>query len=393
MGFFFAWSQLALILTASIGMMAYVFADYAAALFDFGERTSALVAASAVIVLTSLNVASVTLGKTAQNVLTALKIVGLGAIVVAGFGRGAVEPIVSTTAARSTSGSLGLAMILVLYTFGGWNDAAFVAAEVRDKKRDIARALLLGTGLITLIYLLVNAAFLAGLGFEGVRSSRAVAADLLGASFGEPGRAFISVLVMISALGAANALIFMGARLHSSLGRDYAGLAALGRWRERTQSPFWALTVQAIVSVLLIGLAGLGLGRSLVDRAFSAIGIAETPWSGHGGFDTLLRCSAPVFWFFFLMTGVSLFVLRVRDRSTQRPFRVPVFPLTPFVFCATSAWMLFSSVEYAGRLVLLSVPFLLLGIPFYFTRRRPRLVALSTRATAPHPALTRRRGS
>jgi basic amino acid/polyamine antiporter, APA family len=383
LGFFFAWSQLALILTASIGMMAYVFADYAAAIFSFGERASALAAAGAVIALTAVNVASVTVGKATQNVLTALKVVGLGAIVVAGFSSGPTALDTSSAPAGGATGaSVGLAMILVLYTYGGWNDAAFVAAEVRDKKRHIARALLLGTALVTLIYLLVNAALLAGLGFDRVRTSRAVAADLLGATLGEFGRTSISILVMISALGAANALIFMGARLHASLGKDYAGLAPLGRFHERSGSPFWALTTQAIVTVLLIGLAGLGVGRSLVDRGFAALGIAQTPWAGHGGFDTLLRCTAPVFWFFFLMTGLSLFVLRMRDRNVERPFRVPLFPVTPLIFCATSAWMLFSSIEYAGRLVFMSAPFLLLGIPFYFTRRRPPLAPFPSRAPA-----------
>jgi amino acid transporter len=384
MGFSFAWSQLALILTASIGMMAYVFADYASAVFSFGERTSALVAASAVLVLTALNAASVTVGKTTQNLLTLSKVVGLAAVVVAGFALSSTTApaAAGTPVDASPSASLGLAMILVLYTYGGWNDAAFVAAEVKDTKRDVARALLLGTGLITLIYLLVNAAFLAGLGFEGVRASRAVAADLLEAALGPAGRTAISVLVMISALGAANAIIFMGARLHASLGKDYAGLGALGHWRKSSGSPLWALVVQATISVLLIVLAGLGAGRALVDRALAAVGVAGAPWAGHGGFDTLLRCSAPVFWFFFLMTGLSLFVLRKKDRDVKRPFRVPLFPVTPLVFCLTSAWMLYSSIEYAGRLVLLSVPFLLAGLPFYFTRRHRSRAALSTRVTA-----------
>ncbi len=385
-GFFFAWSALVLTLTASIGMMAYVFADYAAAVFSFGERTSALVAAGVVILLTALNVASVSLGKATQNVLTLLKVAGLIAIVLAGFSSAAPAPTTSIDAASKTqAASLGFAMVLVLYTYGGWNDAAFVAAEVRDTRRHVARALLIGTSVVALVYLLVNAAFLAGLGFERVRQSRAVAADLLEVSFGALGRTGISVLVMISALGAANAVIFTGARLNASLGRDYAGLAPLGRWHRRWGSPFWALLTQGSLTVLLVALAGLGAGRALVEGAVAALGIEPTPWTSRGGFDTLLRCSAPVFWFFFLLTGLSVLVLRVRDRTLERPFRVPLFPLTPIVFCATSAWMLFSSLEYAGWLVLLSVPFLLLGIPFYFTRRQSPHATLPAPTTAPTP--------
>lgn len=383
MGFFFAWSQLALILTASIGMMAYVFADYAGAVFSFGERTGALVAAGAVLVLTALNLASISVGKTTQNLLTVLKVIGLASVVVAGFWQGgasaAPAPAAPVTSAAPAA-SVGLAMILVLYTYGGWNDAAFVAAEMKEK-RHIARSLLLGTGLVTLIYLVVNAAFVAGLGFDGVRASRAVAADLLGSRVGPAGRTGIAVLVMISALGAANGLILMGARVHASLGRDYSGLAALGRWSRGRGQPFWALVVQAAVTIALIVFAGLGVGRSVVNAAFARLGVAGTSWNGHGGFDTLLRCSAPAFWFFFLMTGVSLFVLRARDPHVPRPFRVPLYPLTPLIFCATCAWMLVSSIQYAERLMLLIVPFLLLGIPFYFTRRRTIRPPLVTRVT------------
>jgi amino acid transporter len=208
-----------------------------------------------------------------------------------------------------------------------------------------------------------------------------VAADLLGARLGAAGRTGIALLVMISALGAANGLIFMGARLHASLGRDYAGLSVLGRWSPGRGQPFWALIVQALVTVVLIALAGLGLGRSLVDAAFAALGVGGTPWTGHGGFDTLLRCSAPAFWFFFLMTGLSLFVLRVREPHVERPFRVPLYPVTPLVFCGTCAWMLVSSAEYAGRLLALVVPFLLLGVPFYFTRRHPVPAPFASRVT------------
>lgn len=368
-GFLFAWSQLALLLTASIGMMAYVFADHARALFSFDERSTAWVAAGAVLGLTALNLASVTAGKATQNLLTTLKVVGLGSIVIAGFWPGETPVTAPAVASGSApAASIGLAMILVLYTYGGWNDAAFVAAEVRER-RHIARALLIGTALVTLIYLLVNGALVAGLGFDRVRASPTVAAELLGLRFGTVGRSAIAVLIMISALGAANALIFMGARVHAKLGTDYAGLSVLGRWNRERGQPYGALLMQAAITVLLVVLAGLGVGRSAVDAVFAALGAAGTPWAGHGGFDTLLRCSAPVFWAFFLMTGLSLFVLRARDPHVERPFRAPLFPLTPLVFCGTCAWMLVSSIDYAGRLIVLCVPFLLLSIPFYFTRR------------------------
>src|SRR5262249_62061396 len=117
-------------------------------------------------------------------------------------------------------GDLGLAMILVLYAYGGWNDAVFVAAEVR-KRRNIALSLILGTVGITLIYVAINAAYINGLGFTGVRESKAVAADVLRrlpGEYGEKAEKIMCLLVMISALGAINGLVFTGSRVYSKLG-------------------------------------------------------------------------------------------------------------------------------------------------------------------------------
>src|SRR5262249_39907656 len=131
---------------------------------------------------------------------------------------------------------VGVAMIIVLYAYGGWNDAAFVAAELR-RRRSVGLALLLGTAAITVIYLLVNLAYIYGLGFEGVRASQAVAADVLKQACGSEGHAAMSVLVMVSALGAMNGLIFAGSRVYAALGRDHSLFAGLGRWHATLGAP------------------------------------------------------------------------------------------------------------------------------------------------------------
>jgi APA family basic amino acid/polyamine antiporter len=211
-GFLFGWAQLTIIMTGSIGMMAYVFGDYAVKLFGTSVAGAPGFAASAVIVLSLANIVGVKFGRRTQNILTALKVVGLSAIVVAGFFWPAPSSAAAASTASSGGGSFGLAMILVLYTYGGWNDAAFVVSEMKDKQRNIPRALLLGTAGVAVIYLLINAAYVSGLGFEGARNSRAIAADVLHGALGDAGAKTMSLLVAISALGALNGLILTGAR-------------------------------------------------------------------------------------------------------------------------------------------------------------------------------------
>jgi amino acid transporter len=273
--------------------------------------------------------------------------------------------------------ALAFAMVLVFLTYGGWNDAAYVAAEVRDGRRNIPRALLLGVAGITLLYLLVNAAYLWALGFDGARQSETVAADVLGRLLGPFGKKAMCLLVMVSALGAINGLIFSGSRVYSSLGGDHPIFAWLGRGRRRG-APLGAIATQALLGLAMIVVLGTPTGRAGVDSLFSRVGLGGMPWEGRKGFDTLLRCTAPVFWLFFLLTGISLFVLRLRDWGRERPFPVPFFPVLPLIFCATCAYMLYGGIQYAGKLGLIGGLLLLAGLPLYWIsglRARPPVPA------------------
>lgn len=366
-GFLFGWAQLAVLMTGSIGMMAYIFANYATRLWDFGGASEYVYATGAVVLLSATNVLGMIVGKQTQNFLTSMKVLGLGVILVAGFFW--AQPGVVTAAPSSATvqaGSLGLAMILVLYTYGGWNDAAFVAAEVHDKSRNIPRALIFGTLLLTLIYVLVNGAYLLGMGFEGARASRAIAADVLQRPFGEFGSRAMSVLVMISALGAINGLIYTGSRIYATLGEDYRMFARLAQWHPKRSSPVSSLLAQAVITLFLITLLGTAVGRGAINIVLRSMGFDGVSWDGHGGFDTLLRCTAPLFWLFFLMTGVSLFILRMKDRSRPRPFTVPLYPVLPLVFCGMCIYMLYSATVYAGKLLIIGVFPLALGVLLYW---------------------------
>jgi amino acid transporter len=364
MGFLFGWAQLTVILTGSIGAMAYAFADYALPLFGLDAAATAWLAVGSVLVLTLLNLCGVVFGTAVQNVLTVAKVLGLIAIVVAGLAWGGQSWEVSKP---MEGAGFGLAMVFVLYAYGGWNDSAFVAAEVRNGERNIPLALFLGIGLITIIYLLVNVAYLMGLGFEGARTNFAPAAGVLTNAAGEWGGKAISAIVMTSALGAMNGLIFTGARVYAALGADHRVFAMLGKWNVRLNVPVWSLVVQGVISVLLIVAVGAEAGRNAIDAALQGVGLNGLPWEKYfGGFDTLVAGTAPVFWAFFLLTGLSLFVLRWKDPHVPRKFSTPLYPLAPIAFCLMCGYMLYSSIEYARGISLIGIVPLALGLPLYF---------------------------
>jgi amino acid transporter len=234
---------------------------------------------------------------------------------------------------------MGLALIFVLLTFGGWNEAAYISAELRSGPRKMAAALIWSILTITIIYFLLNLAYLKVLGLEDMSKTDAVGAAFMYVIYGKEGALIISILVIVSALTSVNATIFTGARTNYALGRDFHSFRFMGHWNEKTSSPVYALVIQGIISLTIVGL-GLFTRR---------------------GFETMIEYTAPVFWFFLLMVGLSLFVLRKNEPRRDRPFRVPLYPITPLIFCFSTAYLLYSSVAYTGIGALVGIGVLCLG--------------------------------
>jgi amino acid transporter len=390
-GFLFGWAQLVAVWTASVGTMAYAFGDYGVRLFHLEQSATVWLAAAAVIAVAAVNAGGIALGKLTQNVLTIAKVAGLVGVILAGVAcaiaqynegdhqasRGVPAPGAAATATNNDDATLpktsfGLAMVFVLYAYGGWNDAAFVAADVRDLNRNLPLALLGGVGGVTLIYLAVNAAYLAALGFDGAQQSYAPAADAVAAAAGPVAAQWVSGLVMISALGAINGMIFAGSRVFAAFGTDHRLFAWLGRRVDADRTPLAAIAAQAGVSLAMIFAVGTQRGQATIDAAFTTIGAPAVPWETYfGGFDTLLAATAPVFWALFLAVGVGLMVLRRKHPQRPRPFSVPLYPLPPLVFCGTCLFMLYSSLDYAKWLALLGAAPVAVGMLLYLVTRRP----------------------
>jgi amino acid transporter len=373
-GFLFSWAQLATVISGNIAIMAYAFADYAARLWPALNGAAVGLAIGAVVALSALNALGIVAGKVTQNILTALKVIGLTGIVIAGFWAGNSQPQAAPGGGNGQDVSISLALVFVLFTYGGWTHAAYVAAEVRDQRRNLPRALVLGIVGITLIYLAINGTYLAVLGFDIARHTSTPAADVMERACGPWGTRVISMLVMLSALGAINGMILTGTRIYAVWGADYPALKWLGTWNRNTAAPIAAIAAQAIIAVLLIVLVGTSTGRAAFDRALVTIGLNGLPWEIYnGGFETLVAGSAPVYWTLTLLTAVSILLLRFRDRTIDRPFRMPLFPLPAVVFCATCIYLLQASLNYAKWLSLIGFAPTVIGIAAWFALRGRRL--------------------
>ena len=347
LAFLFGWARITVIQTGSIALLAFVIGDYAAALLPLGSAGPAFYAAVTVAAVTTINAIGARHGKRAQNLLTAAEVLGLIVVIAAGFLAPAVRSV-APAADGTTASRVGLVMVFVLLTYGGWNEAAYISAEVRGARRTMAGVLVASILIIASLYVLVNWAYLRGLGLEGMARSEAVGADLLHRAAGDAGARLVTILVLVSAVTSVNAAVFTGGRAAYALGRDHRPFAVLGRWHARAGTPVNALIVQGVVAIALVVAAGFT----------------------RRGFETLVEYTAPVFWLFFCLSGVSLFLLRRREPWVARPFRVPFYPITPLVFCLTSGYLLYASVMHTGIGAVWGVAVLAVGaVVLVLTRR------------------------
>ncbi|WP_205750282.1 APC family permease [Diaphorobacter sp. HDW4B] len=346
--FLFAWARFSVITTGSIALLGFVFGDYMSALLPLGtEHSSAIWGALALVVLTWLNLRGLQASASTQSWLTLAEVLGLVLVIVAalwlssgnGSGGGDLRVVESVQTAGSGSSMWGLAMVFVLLTYGGWNEAAYLSAEMRGSRKRMLHALVISIGLITLLYVGVNWAYLSGLGLAGMAESQAVAADLLARAFGPAGQWVMALMVAVAAITSMNATMIVGARTNFAVGRDWSALAFLGRWQQARGVPSVALYAQSICALLLIVLG---------DHMRS-------------GFQTMVDFTAPVFWLFFLLSTLALIVLRVREPHAERPFHVPFYPVVPLLFAGVCGYMLWSSLAYVRTGALVGVGVLALG--------------------------------
>ncbi|MCE2968855.1 MAG: APC family permease, partial [Burkholderiales bacterium] len=302
-----------------------VFGDYMTRIVPLGAQSSTIYAVLIVLVLTAVNIAGLRESSRTQNVMAGLLLLGMLAVVVAGFAAPAPAGSAPAAALPPAPAAFGTALLFVLFTFGGWNEAAYISAEVRGGARSIVKVLVLGLGVVTLIYFLFVAALWLGLGFDGLKSAKAPAADVAALLFGEAGAKLVGEVAALAALTSINATMIVAARTNYSVGTDWKLFAFLGRWSGQRDAPVAAYLATGGLSLALVLLAA----------------------ANQGGVKFMVEFTAPVFWFFFLLTGIALFVLRFKEPHVARPYRVPLYPVLPMVFVATCAFLLYKSMEWA----------------------------------------------
>ncbi|WP_369779698.1 APC family permease [Streptomyces sp. R33] len=339
----FAWARCTVIQPGAIAGAAFVMGDYANVVWPLGTYGPGVYALASVTVFTLVNYVGTTPGKLTQKVVEVITVLSMLGIFIAAFVATVPAPREGTPHDVSL-GSTGLAMMFILLTYGGWNEAAYLSGELEDARRTMARALVMGVVVVIGVSLAINFAYLHVLGLDGIRDSNAVGSAMMRVVAGDTGATITGVVVVLSTLTTLNGLIITGSRSYYALGRDVAALRSIGTWKEHGSTPANALVLQGAVSAALV-----------VFGAATRV-----------GFQSMVAYTSPVFWFFMLLVSLSVYIFRRRETGGESHYRVPLYPVTPALFALSCLWVLWSSLFYAGWGAIIGVAVLLAGTPLLF---------------------------
>ena len=348
-GFLHGWANFTVVASGALAALSIVFAEYVGYFVPLGPVGTRAVAIGALLVLALVSMVGVRVAAVVGDALTLAKLGAIGAIVIAAFALG--HPSRGDQAwpdAAKVPGASAMAagMIGVFWSYGGWQHASFAAGEAKHPARDVPRGMIVGTIIVTVVYVFANLAYLRARPMSAIMASRHVASDAVEALVGRAGGRAVAAAIALSALRTASIYTLTAPRLYWAMaerGLFFRGVADLHpRWR----TPVRAIALQTAWAVVLV-----------------------LAW---GTFESLISYVVFVDWIFFGLAGAAVFVMRRRGKAADGAYRVPGYPVVPLVFVAVSLWFVLSTLWGQPTQALAGTVLLALGVPVYAIWRKRR---------------------
>ena len=344
--FMYGWGLLLVTQTGGMAAVAVIFASYFRALTGADWNNSAI-AAIALLTLTVVNCFGARAGSNVQNALMLLKIGAIAALVVIGFAVGHAAAaglksgdLLGQPASFGLLKSIGAAMVPIAFAYGGWQTATFVASEMRDAHRDLARGLLIGVGGVVALYLAVNLACLHVVGPAGLDATTTPASDVMRLALGERGAQWIAFAITISTLGFLSQSMLTAPRVYYAMARDGLFFASVGKLFGRSGAPVVAITLQGLAAIII---------------------------ACSGTYGEILNFEVTVDFIFFGMTAAALFILRRRGTGSESvTYRVPGHPFTTMLFVLSCAGIVVSAIIASPRNSAIALCIMLAALPVYY---------------------------
>jgi len=350
--FMYGWGLLLVTQTGGMAAVAVIFASYFRELTGTNWNDGAI-AAVTLLTLTGINCLGARAGSNVQSGLMLLKIGAIAALVFIGFvvGHNSLKPegVLGEPASFGVLKRIGAAIVPIAFAYGGWQTATFVAAEMRDARRDLSRGLLIGVGSVVALYLAVNLACLRVLGPAGLDATTTPASDLMRMALGQRGAQWIAIAITISTLGFLSQSMLTAPRVYYAMARDGLFFASVGKLFGKSGTP--------VVAIILQGLAALLIAIS-------------------GTYGEILNFEVTVDFIFFGMTAAALLILRRRGIGSDAViYRVPGHPFTTILFVLSCAAIVVSAVLASPRNSAIALCIMLAALPIYYFWTRFRHTA------------------
>jgi APA family basic amino acid/polyamine antiporter len=350
--FLYGWVLLLVIQTGGMAAVAVTFARYFLELTHV-PLTDAQLAVSVLATLTIINCLGVRTGSTVQSVLMVLKIIAIVALVVCGLllvnptpgPAGATGPLLDRPPSFGLLTAVGAAMVPVLFAYGGWQTATFVAGEIKEPRKNLPRGLIIGVAGVVLLYLVVNLVCIRALGTAGLAATKAPASDVMRLALGSFGARAIAAGIAISTVGFLSQSMLTAPRVYFAMARDGLFFKSVGALHPRTRVPIVAIALQGLLA------------------------IAIALW---GAYEQILNYVVSMDFIFFGLTASCIFVFRKRqvpaaadEGDVASTSRVPGHPLTTLLFVATCWLVVINTIYKYPNNTLIGMAILVAGIPAY----------------------------
>ena len=343
-GYLYGWSAVAVINTASIAAVGVAFSEYLRFFFPITDISIKGIAVATIVLLTIINILDVKSGARFQNLFTISKLGAIFVIIILGLvmeggSNQNLSPFFSDQSFTELVGPLGLAMVSVLWTFDGWIFITYVAGEVKNPGRNIPLSLIFCMLIVVSIYLLLNYVLIYTLGFTGMNGSDLVVSDAAFVFLGNKGAAIVTLIILISLIGANNGFVLTSARINYAMAKDKLFFHQASQIHSKFKSPANALIIQCVWACLL---------------TFT------------GTFNQLITYIIFASWIFYGMSAGAVIILRNKKPDMERPYKTPVYPWIPIIFILFAIFLTINTIMEAPRDAAIGAGIILAGLPMYY---------------------------
>ena len=343
LGFLYGWSYLVIITSGSIAVLALAFSTYLSFFIPMDNSWKLATSIIAIISVTTLNVLRAKFGEIFSNIFTGLKIAGILLIIGVGIFYGSGDFNFKGAALSFAGGTgfsgFGVALTGVLFSYGGWQHASFLAGETKNPARNVPVAMITGAIVVIVIYLLVNVSYMMLLPMKSIISSQQLAAEAVNTIF-PFGAVLVAGIIAISTLGTTGIYTLSAPRIYYAMAEHGLFFRSLAKVHPVYKTPLNAIILQSVWAIVLLLF-----------------------W---GTFEDLITYTVSIEWIFFALAAAGIFIFRRKLKNAERPYKTFGYPVTPLIFIIITTWFVGNIVINKPLHITIGAGFVLLGVPFYF---------------------------